>query len=150
MEKNIDVSIIMGSDSDLPIMSEAAKFLETMNISYEGIGELVVTFPIGSGEVGKVCKVGQTGAADKCGIGDAFCGVLLSKESGRAAVQVEGFARVGYSGSKPAHGYVKLAADGKVTVESHSHVTAGNNPYVVNVLNYQLKPLPGIIITFLL
>ena len=35
MEKNIDVSIIMGSDSDLPIMSEAAKFLDTMGISYE-------------------------------------------------------------------------------------------------------------------
>ena len=35
MEKNIDVSIIMGSDSDLPIMSESAKFLETIGISYE-------------------------------------------------------------------------------------------------------------------
>lgn len=35
MEKNIDVAIIMGSDSDLPIMSESAKFLETMGISYE-------------------------------------------------------------------------------------------------------------------
>lgn len=35
MEKNIDVAIIMGSDSDLPIMSEAAKFLDTMGISYE-------------------------------------------------------------------------------------------------------------------
>ncbi len=30
-----DISIIMGSDSDLPIMKEAAKFLETMGISYE-------------------------------------------------------------------------------------------------------------------
>lgn len=27
-----DVSIIMGSDSDLPIMKDAAKFLETMGI----------------------------------------------------------------------------------------------------------------------
>lgn len=35
MGKNIDVAIIMGSDSDLPIMSESAKFLETMGISYE-------------------------------------------------------------------------------------------------------------------
>ncbi len=33
--KNIDVAIIMGSDSDLPIMKDAAKFLEDMNISYE-------------------------------------------------------------------------------------------------------------------
>ena len=35
MEKNIDVAIIMGSDSDLPIMSQAAKFLDDIGISYE-------------------------------------------------------------------------------------------------------------------
>ena len=35
MEKNIDVAIIMGSDSDLPIMSDASKFLDIMGISYE-------------------------------------------------------------------------------------------------------------------
>ncbi len=35
MKKNIDVSIIMGSDSDLPIMKDCAKFLDQMNISYE-------------------------------------------------------------------------------------------------------------------
>ncbi len=33
--KNIDVSIIMGSDSDLSIMQDAAKFLDTVGISYE-------------------------------------------------------------------------------------------------------------------
>ncbi len=35
MKKNMDVSIIMGSDSDLPIMKDCAKFLEQMGISYE-------------------------------------------------------------------------------------------------------------------
>ena len=35
MKKTIDVSIIMGSDSDLPIMKECAKFLDQMGISYE-------------------------------------------------------------------------------------------------------------------
>lgn len=33
--KKFDVSIIMGSDSDLAIMQDAAKFLDTMGISYE-------------------------------------------------------------------------------------------------------------------
>ncbi len=33
--ENIDVAIIMGSDSDLDIMKDAAKFLENMGISYE-------------------------------------------------------------------------------------------------------------------
>ena len=35
MNKNVDVAIIMGSDSDLSIMKDAAKFLEDMGISYE-------------------------------------------------------------------------------------------------------------------
>ena len=35
MEKNVDVAIIMGSDSDLPIMKDAAKFLDEIGISYE-------------------------------------------------------------------------------------------------------------------
>ncbi len=35
MGKNVDVAIIMGSDSDLPIMKDAAKFLDDMGISYE-------------------------------------------------------------------------------------------------------------------
>ncbi len=34
-KQNIKVSIIMGSDSDLEIMSEAGKILEDFNISYE-------------------------------------------------------------------------------------------------------------------
>lgn len=33
--KKFDVAIIMGSDSDLSIMQDAAKFLDTMGISYE-------------------------------------------------------------------------------------------------------------------
>lgn len=35
MDKKIDVAIIMGSDSDLPIMLDSAKFLDDMGISYE-------------------------------------------------------------------------------------------------------------------
>lgn len=34
-KSNPAVGIIMGSDSDLPVMSEAAKFLDEYNISYE-------------------------------------------------------------------------------------------------------------------
>ena len=34
-ESNIDIAIIMGSDSDLHIMKDAAKFLDEMGVSYE-------------------------------------------------------------------------------------------------------------------
>lgn len=33
--KNVDVAIIMGSDSDLEVMSEASKILEEFNVSHE-------------------------------------------------------------------------------------------------------------------
>ena len=92
-----------------------------MNISYEGIDSMVVTFPIGTCQVGQVCKVGITGGADMCDSGDKFCGVMLSAKTGMAAVQVEGFVRVGYSGSKLAHGYVALAADGNGKVVANSN-----------------------------
>lgn len=35
MKTNVDVAIVMGSDSDLPIMKDAAKILEEFGISYE-------------------------------------------------------------------------------------------------------------------
>ncbi len=35
MENKIEIGIIMGSDSDLPVMSEAAKFLDQIQIPYE-------------------------------------------------------------------------------------------------------------------
>lgn len=35
MKKNVDVAIVMGSDSDLPIMKDAAKILDEFGISYE-------------------------------------------------------------------------------------------------------------------
>lgn len=47
----------------------------------------------------------------------------------------------GYEGyTTPA--YLTMAPNGAVTVEDHSHVTAGNNPYMVHVVNYRPLPLP--------
>lgn len=83
-----------------------------MNISYEGIGFLLVTFPDESAVEGNVCRINQSGCAEDCMADELFCGVVHSVEKNMAAVQVEGFAKAQYSGSKPAMGYVKLAADG--------------------------------------
>ena len=35
MKKDIKIGIIMGSDSDLPVMSESAKVLEEFGVGYE-------------------------------------------------------------------------------------------------------------------
>ena len=92
-----------------------------MSISYEGIGERMVTLPVGTGQDGQVCKVGPYGAADLCANGEKFAGVVVKRDKGMSLVQLEGFVRVGYSGSKPNCGYVSLTSDGsgKVLVNSN-------------------------------
>lgn len=100
-----------------------------MKISYEGIGYLAVTMPAGNCGPGTVCTVG-TDSALNCPAGTKFCGMVVAVENGMAAVQVDGFVKLGYSGPAPKVGYVDLAADGsgKVAVDP-----AGNNYLVVDV-----------------
>ena len=107
-----------------------------MNISYEGIGALVVSIPAGNCEAGKVCKVNGVGKADKCAANDKFCGVVLAVEQGMAAVQMEGFVTVGYTGSMPAYGFNTLAADGNGKVMLHS---AGREHMVVGINQSEMK-----------
>ena len=112
-----------------------------MNISYEGIGALVVTVPVGTCTIGQVCKIGSNGYADDCGSGEKFCGIVLHKEPNMATVQLEGFVRVGYSGSKLSYGYVNLTADGNGKVVANSngreylvvHVDAQNMTAVIKL-----------------
>ena len=66
----VDVSIIMGSDSDLPIMKDAAKFLESMGISYEMKVLSVHRCPDKSFEYAKYLKE-QRVKAIICGAGGA-------------------------------------------------------------------------------
>ena len=84
-----------------------------MAISYEEIGAMCVTATAAStAAAGKVCKLDSGGRAASCTAGDRFCGLVLHVRGGNAAVQVGGFAQVGYTGSVPAMGYTKLSADG--------------------------------------
>lgn len=101
-----------------------------MNISYEEIGHMSVTFPAGACEVGKVCKVNAEGAVTGCPGGDCFCGVVESIHGSFAGVQIHGFAKVGYSGTAPTCGYVKLAANGGGGVAVN---TSGKEYLVVKV-----------------
>ena len=101
-----------------------------MNISYEGIGHLSVTFPAGDCEVGQVCKLDGSGNAVKCGSGEDFIGFVESVHGSSAAVQVEGFACVPYNGIFPTCGYVGLAGDGAGKVTNSGE---GKKYLVVNV-----------------
>lgn len=85
-----------------------------MKVSYEGIGEIVATFQVGAGvKAGQVVKMDASGRVAACNAGDRFCGVALAPVQGYGAVQVGGFVSAAYSGSAPAVGFVRLAADGQ-------------------------------------
>ena len=78
MEKNVDVAIVMGSDSDLPIMKDAAKFLDDMGISYEITVLSVHRCPEASANYAKSLKnrkvkVIIAGAGRCCSLTWCFC-----------------------------------------------------------------------------
>ena len=63
-----------------------------MNVSFEEIGRLAVTFGQEGCEGGMVCRVGGDGLVVPCADGDKFCGIVEHVRGNHAAVQVAGFA----------------------------------------------------------
>jgi hypothetical protein len=89
-----------------------------MNVSFEGIGERLVTFLASSVTKGHVVKVSAAGTVSECSAGDAFDGVCLFTDSGTAAVRLGGFVTVGYSSTAPGYGRAILVADGSGGVKT--------------------------------
>lgn len=88
-----------------------------MNVSFEEIGRMAVTFAQDGCEAGQVCQVSANGTVAPCAAGDKFCGIVEGVRGGFAGVQVAGFARVNVSGSLNV-GYVNLCADGQGGVKA--------------------------------
>ena len=99
-----------------------------MNVSFEEIGRLAVTFGHEGCQAGQVCKVSGNGTVAPCAAGDKLCGLVEGVRGDYAAVQVAGFAEVPYSGSV-ALGHVSLCADGSGGVKAG----AGREYLVVSV-----------------
>lgn len=99
-----------------------------MNVSFEEIGRLSVTFAQENCESGKVCKMGGNDTVVACADGDEFCGIIEGVRGGYAAVMVEGFAEVSFSGGLNA-GFVSLCADGNGGIKAGS----GREHLVVSV-----------------
>ena len=83
-----------------------------MDVSFNGIGEKLVTFAGDGAKKGDVVKVSGEGTVAPCGAGDAFDGVAVLADDGFAGVLLRGFADVSYSGADPAVGHNSLSADG--------------------------------------
>ena len=90
-----------------------------MNVSFEEIGRMAVTFAQDGCESGQVCKVSENGTVAPCAAGEKFCGIVEGVRGDFAAVQVAGFATVAVSGSVGV-GYVNLCADGQGGVKAGS------------------------------
>ncbi len=101
-----------------------------MNVSFEGIGHMSATFATDATRADSVCKMTANGKVAACEAGNGFCGKIESIRKGFAAVQLHGFAQVGYTGTAPAVGYAILVADGKGGVKTH---TEGKSYLVVSV-----------------
>ena len=101
-----------------------------MNNSYEEIGHLSVTFPADGCTVGAVCSMTNYSMVHNCNADETFMGVVEAVCGIQAAVQVDGFATVHYSGDHPYCGYVKLSADGNGGVKADA---SGKAYWIVNV-----------------
>ena len=84
-----------------------------MDVSFNGIGEKLVTFASKQAKKGQVVKVCGEGAVAPCDDGDAFDGVAMLADDGFAGVLLRGFADVAYSDEAPTVGHNKLVADDK-------------------------------------
>ena len=89
-----------------------------MNISFDGIGDKMVTFLNDNASCGAVVKVSAAGTVSSCGAGEHFDGVAVTVDGAYAGVRLGGFVTVGYSGTAPAVGRAVLAANGNGCVKT--------------------------------
>ena len=94
-----------------------------MNVSFQGMDELVMTFRAGEGlEAGDFVKVSENGTVSACAGGEAPAGVALHVRNGFAAVRVRGFTEAAYTGTLGL-GWQELVAQGKTVSAAGEGVT---------------------------
>lgn len=89
-----------------------------MKVSFEGIGEQVVSFAATGNVKGNFVKMSGNGTVAACASADNFVGFCIETEGGFADVQTHGYIRCPYTGTAPAVGYSQLTADANGKVKS--------------------------------
>ncbi len=92
-----------------------------MKVSFEGIGESVVTFynsKTSAAAAGVPVRMSGNGEVSACADGERFFGYALSCDKDFAAVQTAGYIELGYTGTAPTVGFTKLAANGSGGVKA--------------------------------
>lgn len=90
-----------------------------MNISFQGFGEAVTTFK-GDAPAGRPVRMQASGTVAAAAADAAFCGVSCGGDGACTGVQLGGYVSLPYSGTAPAVGYGKLAADGAGGVKTNA------------------------------
>ncbi|MCH4238869.1 MAG: hypothetical protein LKF71_01145 [Oscillospiraceae bacterium] len=103
-----------------------------METAMNGYGEGVATFAC-SGEIVPGTPVMVTADGTVAKASGVFCGVAISCRDGYAAVQLDGYVSLPYSGTKPTVGYQVLTTDADGKIETTAAGTAGVQRLVVNV-----------------
>lgn len=100
-----------------------------MNISLNDAGALCVSMEAQEGlKAGDLCKITGNCKVGKAAAGDVAFGLVKLVRDGVATVQVEGYAKLPYSGTAPGLGYTTLAADNAGGMKS---VSTGGKAYFV-------------------
>ena len=91
-----------------------------MNISFEGIGQQMVTFAAAPETAkGVPVKMSENGKVAACADGDAFVGVTANVASdGVANVIMSGFVELTYTGTAPGLGLISVAGNGSGGVKT--------------------------------
>lgn len=83
-----------------------------MKVSFEGVGEQVLSFNKASGVTkGALVKMSANSTVKACDAGDRFMGVCIASGDAFAEIKTAGYVELGYSGTAPTVGYATLAAD---------------------------------------
>ncbi len=92
-----------------------------MSISFQGMGEQLVSFEAGTVTAGYPVSMSDNGKVANAGNGDCFAGVAVHKsDDGFAAVQLKGFVTLAYSGTAPSLGWQRVAANGSGGIKTVS------------------------------
>ena len=100
-----------------------------MNLSFQGFHENAATFA-GSVPAGQAVRLSASGTVAACANDAVFCGVSGGGSDGYVSVQLTGYVCLPYTGTAPAVGYGKLAADGNGGVKTGA---AGRDYLILNV-----------------
>lgn len=105
-----------------------------MNVSFKGWREQAAAFETEQElQKGHVVKISGNGQVSNCEDGGKFAGMVISCREGLAAVQLQGYAEVRYTGTAPTPGYQALCADGKGGVKVVSGSETGRDLLILTV-----------------